>query len=89
MTSAALPTIRAFGGVNAVGTAGPVGLGGPKQRALLGVLLLEPRTSVPIDRLVDMIWGDTAPSRAEVSIRGYASNLRRALADADENPEEE
>ena len=74
------PTIRIFDGVSAIAAGGPVDLGGPKQRAVLAVLLLEPGTSVSIDRLVDLVWGDDAPGRAEVSIRGYVSNLRRAAA---------
>jgi len=80
------PTIRIFDGVSAIGAGGPVDLGGPKQRAILAVLLLEPGTSVSIDRLVDLVWGDDAPGRAEVSIRGYVSNLRRALGTIGADP---
>ena len=37
---------------------------------------------VPLDRMIDTIWGDAPPARAEVSVRGYVSNLRKALAAA-------
>ena len=40
------------------------------------------RRRQPLDRIVDRIWGDTPPARAEVSVRGYVSNLRKALATA-------
>ena len=50
-----------------------------RQRALLGVLALEARHVVPVDALVDPLWGDDPPPRAEVSVRAYVSNLRRAI----------
>ncbi|CAN5490103.1 BTAD domain-containing putative transcriptional regulator [soil metagenome] len=79
VTGGAAARLRVFGGVEAIGPDGPVDLGGPKQRAVLAVLLVEPGTVVSLDRLIDVIWGDDAPARAEVSVRGYVSNLRRAL----------
>ena len=36
------PRLLGFGGVAAVGPGGPVDLGGPKQRAVLALLMLEP-----------------------------------------------
>ena len=74
--------LRGFGGVAAVGPDGPVDLGGLKQRAVLALLMLDPGAVVRLDRIVDRIWGDTPPARAEVSVRGYVSNLRKALATA-------
>jgi len=69
-----------FGGVAAVGSSGPVELGGLKQRAVLALLMLEPGSVVPLDRMIDRMWGGAPPPRAEVSVRGYVSNLRKALA---------
>ncbi len=80
MNPVARPVLLAFGGVAAVGPDGPVDLGGPKQRAVLALLMLEPGTVVSIDRIVERIWGGTPPSRAEASVRAYVSNLRKALA---------
>jgi hypothetical protein len=74
------PLLRAFGGVAAVGPDGSVELGGPKQRAVLALLLLEPGVAVPSTHIIDLIWGDAPPARAAVSVRGYVSNLRKALA---------
>ncbi len=43
---------------------------GPTQRAVLALLLVEPQIVVSVDRIIDTIWGDAAPARAEVSVRG-------------------
>src|SRR4029079_12805722 len=51
-----------------------------KQRAVLALLALDAGRVVTLDRIVDVLWGDAAPERAEVSIRSYVSHLRRALA---------
>jgi DNA-binding SARP family transcriptional activator len=76
---AAGPVILGFGGVTAVGPSGPVDLGGPKQRSVLALLLVRPGVVVPLSRIIDRLWGDQPPARAEVSVRGYVSNLRKAL----------
>ena len=54
-------------------------LGTVRQRALLGVLALEAGHVVSIDAIVEALWGDDVPDRAEVSVRSYVSNLRRVL----------
>jgi DNA-binding SARP family transcriptional activator len=76
------PVLFGFGGIAAVGPAGPVDLGGAKQRAVLALLMLDPGAVVAVDRMVDRIWSDAPPPRPEVSVRGYVSNLRKALAAA-------
>ena len=57
----------------------PVDLGTPKQRSMLALLVLHAGTPVPADRLADLLWGGAPPARAEVSLRSYAANLRKAL----------
>lgn len=57
----------------------PVDLGSPKQRAVLGMLAVEPNRPVSVDRLVDQLWGEDPPSSALGSLHAYVSNLRRAL----------
>ena len=54
-------------------------LGPPKQRALLAILLLHAGEIVPVDRLIDLLWGESAPSTAAHSIQIYVSDLRKAL----------
>src|SRR5262245_3371217 len=54
-------------------------LGGPKQRALLAVLLLRANEVVPADRLIDELWGDDAPEDGAAALRVNVSRLRKAL----------
>jgi DNA-binding SARP family transcriptional activator len=58
-----------------------VDLGPPKQRAVLGLLLLERGGVVPNDRMIDSLWGASPPPSAVASLQAYISNLRRALRD--------
>lgn len=54
-------------------------LGPPKQRALLAILLLHANEIVPVDRLIDLLWGDRPPRKAAHAIQVYVSDLRKAL----------
>ena len=56
-------------------------LGGPKQRALLAILLLRRGESVSSDRLIDQLWGERPPATAAKTVQGYVSHLRKALGD--------
>lgn len=56
-------------------------LGGPKQRALLALLLLSRNEVVSRDRLIDGLWGERAPSSAQRSLDTYVSRLRAVLGD--------
>jgi DNA-binding SARP family transcriptional activator len=78
-TEAGEPDYRLFGGVSARIDGVEVDLGGPKPQALLALLLLTPGRSTPVDTIVDGVWDGAPPPRAEASLRGYVSNLRKAL----------
>jgi peptide/nickel transport system substrate-binding protein len=54
-------------------------LGGPKQRALLALLLLNGDEVVSRDRLIDGVWGERAPESAQRSLDTYVSRLRTLL----------
>jgi DNA-binding SARP family transcriptional activator/tetratricopeptide (TPR) repeat protein len=54
-------------------------LGGVKQRAVLAMLLLQPSRLVPVDRLIDGLWGVRVPVSAVNTLQSYISRLRRAL----------
>ena len=54
-------------------------LGGPKQRALLAILLLNANAPVSRDRLIAGLWGESAPPSAAQSLDSYVSRLRRVL----------
>ncbi|MFK4222295.1 BTAD domain-containing putative transcriptional regulator [Streptomyces sp. NPDC019890] len=63
------------------GWCGPdeVDLGPPKQRAVLAMLLLGEGAQVPVDALVDAVWGTGSPGSAVSSLRTYVHRLRRLL----------
>jgi DNA-binding SARP family transcriptional activator len=53
-------------------------LGGPKQRAVLALLLLEAGRVVSTDRLIDLLWGGRRRHCGVASIRlGSARDERR------------
>jgi peptide/nickel transport system substrate-binding protein len=56
-----------------------VPLGGPKQRALLALLLLNANQVVSRDRLIDALWGARPPPSAAHSLDAYVSRLRRLV----------
>ena len=51
----------------------------PKERGVLAALLVEANSVVPLDRLVNLMWGDEPPARAVGTLHAYISNLRRLL----------
>ncbi|MFF4622098.1 AfsR/SARP family transcriptional regulator [Nonomuraea jabiensis] len=51
-----------------------------QQRSVLAMLLLHPGRTVPLDRLVEAVWGQEPPPSARNAIQGYVSRLRRVLA---------
>jgi DNA-binding SARP family transcriptional activator/Tfp pilus assembly protein PilF len=57
-----------------------VNMGHAGQRAVLAILLLGLNEVVPIDRLIDRIWGDEPPRSARNIIYGYVTRLRALLA---------
>jgi DNA-binding SARP family transcriptional activator len=54
-------------------------IGGPKQRALLAVLLLHANEAVSSERLIDQLWGDEPPESATKALHFYVSHLRKVL----------
>jgi DNA-binding SARP family transcriptional activator/basic membrane lipoprotein Med (substrate-binding protein (PBP1-ABC) superfamily) len=58
---------------------GRVELGGRKQRAVLGALLLRAGEVVTDARLIDDVWGDGPPASAAHTLEAYVSRLRREL----------
>src|SRR3954447_5081416 len=58
----------------------PLGLGGPKQRAVLSLLALRSGTTVAVEDLVAAVWGeDTDVPDVLDALRVYLSNLRTLL----------
>jgi len=58
-------------------------LSGQRQRRLLTALLLQPNRVVPVDQLVDSVWGTEAPPTVRTALQVHVSQLRKAIgADA-------
>ncbi|MCS7478081.1 BTAD domain-containing putative transcriptional regulator [Umezawaea endophytica] len=70
---------RLLGGVEVWHGGARLDVGPARQRCVLAVLLVEVNTIVPVDRLVDRVWGDRAPQRARATLHTYLTRLRRAL----------
>ena len=62
-----------------VGEAGPLPLGGPRQKAVLACLLVHANEVVPVDALAEAIWEGRPPWSATSTIRTYVSHLRKVL----------
>jgi DNA-binding SARP family transcriptional activator len=59
------------------------GIGAPKWRSVLAALLINAGQVVPVDVLINEVWGDTPPAKAANLISIYVLRLRRLLGDAD------
>ena len=71
--------IGILGPLEVTTSSGPLALGGPKQRALLGLLALDPGRVVSTDRLITALWGEDSPPTALNLIQGHVGDLRRLL----------
>jgi YVTN family beta-propeller protein len=56
-----------------------VPLGGPRQRAVLALLLLEANRVVSMDRLAEDVWGGHPPEGWATTLQTYVFHLRHAL----------
>jgi DNA-binding SARP family transcriptional activator len=70
---------RVLGSLEVLADGKAVPLGPPKQRVVLGALLLHANEVVSTERLVDELWGERPPPSAPKVIQGYVSQLRKAL----------
>src|SRR5215216_1710438 len=68
-----------LGPIEAIEDGRPVVLGGAKQRALLGMLLLHANEVVSSDRLIDELWAGEGREQAGRALQVAVSRLRRAL----------
>jgi DNA-binding SARP family transcriptional activator/Mrp family chromosome partitioning ATPase len=71
--------VAVLGPVEARREGEPVSLGSLKQRALLAALALSGGRPVPVDTIVDLLWGDFPPPAVAASLQSYVAGLRRAL----------
>src|SRR5690349_380776 len=57
-------------------------LGPARERSVLAILLLTPRTLVPADTLIDRLWDSEPPQKARESLSVYVARLRASLRTA-------
>lgn len=58
-------------------------IGAPRQRVLLGALLVARGRPVSLSRLIDALWGGSEPRTARVTVQNYVRRLRTVLDAAD------
>ncbi|MGE5720319.1 MAG: BTAD domain-containing putative transcriptional regulator, partial [Nocardioidaceae bacterium] len=73
--------IRVLGPLDVRRGARPVAPAGVRRRTLLALLLLDAGQVVPVERLVDGIWGYQPPSTALGLVQTYVSLWRRVLGE--------
>ncbi|GIJ70009.1 BTAD domain-containing putative transcriptional regulator [Virgisporangium ochraceum] len=71
--------VRVLGPLTAEVDGHAVDLGGPRQRAVLALLVTARGDVVPVDRLIEDLWRGEPPRKASASLQAYVSNLRRLL----------
>lgn len=60
-----------------------VPLTSPKQRQLLGALLVRPGEPVAMERLIEELWSGGAPGKAVNALQAHVSRLRQLLIEAE------
>lgn len=71
--------IRVLGPIDIVTSTGRTIGGGLRRRALLGALVVSAGRAVPIDALVEIVWGDDPPRTATATLQSHVSHLRTVL----------
>lgn len=60
-----------------------VDAGGAKQRGVLALLAIESPRGVPLESIIDGLWGEDPPASARNAVQVYMSGLRKAFGEAD------
>jgi DNA-binding SARP family transcriptional activator len=71
--------ISLLGTCTAASDGAPLDLGGPRQRAVLALLVLARGETVPVERLAESVWGERGPADPAGALQAYVSHLRRRL----------
>ncbi len=70
---------RILGSIEVAGDVAAIRLGGPRQRAVLTILLLHANRVVPVEQIADDMYGDGLPATAVAQVRDHVSQLRKLL----------
>ena len=71
---------RILGPLEVIRAQRPLPIGSPRQRALLGLLLLHANEPVTRERLIEELWPAGAPQTVSAVLNVYLTRLRRLLA---------
>nr|BFE61495.1 BTAD domain-containing putative transcriptional regulator [Dactylosporangium thailandense] len=72
--------IRLFGEVRLFAAGRLLDAGAPRQRAVLAALAVDAGRPVPIETVVDRVWGEEPPAEARNVLYSHVSRLRRLVA---------
>jgi WD40 repeat protein/DNA-binding SARP family transcriptional activator len=70
---------RILGPIEVADDAGAIKLGGPRQRAVLAILLLHANRVVPVEQIAEDLYGDALPATAVAQVQDHVSQLRKLL----------
>jgi DNA-binding SARP family transcriptional activator/tetratricopeptide (TPR) repeat protein len=70
---------RILGSLEVIESGRTVQVRGPKQRALLAILVLSPNRVVPSDALIDLLWRGDPPAGALNTLQTHIAHLRIVL----------
>ncbi|HEX6685637.1 MAG TPA: BTAD domain-containing putative transcriptional regulator [Candidatus Limnocylindrales bacterium] len=74
--------VRLLGPIEVIGPQGEAMLVGARQRSLVALLALRPGKAVATDRIIDGLWGESAPRTALRTLQSHLARVRQALASA-------
>src|SRR5512146_660600 len=72
-------TFGVLGPLEARADGRPLEIGGPRQRSVLALLLLNANRVVATEAIVDALWGEQPPRTATTSLQNGISQLRKLL----------
>jgi DNA-binding SARP family transcriptional activator/tetratricopeptide (TPR) repeat protein len=73
---------RLLGEIQVLAAGRSLDLGAPRQQAVLAALAVEPGRPVPIELLVDRVWGDDPPAEPRNVLYSHLSRIRQLLRQA-------
>ncbi|MEV6844417.1 BTAD domain-containing putative transcriptional regulator [Actinoplanes sp. NPDC051411] len=76
--------VRLLGPVELITPGRAVDVGPPQRRLVLAALAVDAGRSVPVETLVDRVWGAEAPDRGRRALQAHLTRIRRVCQDLDE-----
>jgi DNA-binding SARP family transcriptional activator len=70
---------RVLGPLEVIGPHGAIAIASGRQRAILGLLVLDLGRTVASERLIDEVWGADPPASVRQALRVHVAGLRRLL----------